>query len=97
MDVRQDSPGPTYVRPSRRVDTRSTYRGWLLHRGVSRQVPLGLNATLTINSYCYYCSKTRFNKHVLEYSRSRAAHGLFTSRPWIAIDCARVRSDASLH
>ena len=47
MDVRQDSPGPTYVRPSRRVDTRSTYRGWLLHRGVSRQVPLGLNATLT--------------------------------------------------
>ncbi len=27
MDVRQDSPGPTYVRPSRRVvDTRSTYR-----------------------------------------------------------------------
>ena len=48
MDVRQDSPGPTYVRPSRRVDTRSTYRGWLLHRGVSRQVPLGLNATLTL-------------------------------------------------
>ena len=42
--------GPTYVRPSRRVDTRSTYREWLLHRGVSHQVPLGLNATLTRNN-----------------------------------------------